>query len=147
MNHYYFHFKQFNTLKQYLVLLVLILLPAISLAYTFSEPVERNDWQVEYLVPPDAEFRNVKVLQAESGSIYITGRVRRDYGSGQHGGYVTVALFSSTSSTAGFTKTSPYLPLAGHHRRQGEYFRIDIPLVPNKTARIVLEYVKKEVAD
>ena len=139
-----FKYEQFYLLKRCIIFLILLAVSEVAVAFSLSEPVERNDWLIEYLAPPEVEFINVKIMQSESDSLYVSGRVRRALDLGQHGGYVTVALFAPGSSTAGFTKSSPYLPLAGHHRLHGEYFRLDIPLIPTKSAKIVMQYVKQE---
>lgn len=130
--------------KRSVLLLMLTLSPLASWAYTLSEPVERTDWPIEYRAPPEVEFLNVKVMQEKSNSIYLSGRVRRAYESGLHGGYVNVELFAPGSAIAGFSHASPYLPLASHHRSFGDYFRIDIPLIPAKNSKILLHYIKKE---
>lgn len=110
-----------------------------SLAASAFSIEERFDWPIEFYAPETATFKNVHLYQENDTSIYITGRVSRKLKSGSQGGYVLLSIVSG--NTVYYDKRSSYLRLGHIHRRlQGTNFRIDIPLVPIKGSRILLQY-------
>jgi len=128
-----------------LLALILWLVSSYSAAYGEAETEIRNEWAIDVEAPATATFLNVNVYQANRDSVYVAGRVRREFGSGSKGGYVMISLFHPRDSlTPYYQKTSNYLLLHSDRRSMGEYFRFDIPFIPDKSTRIVLRYFKKE---
>lgn len=130
--------------KKHILLMILFSIYVLPISGGFAagwgEPEIREDWKIEYFGPPTATLRSANVYQERpDDTIYVSGRLVRALKSGRAGGYILLSIMKD--NTVYFNARSEYLSLnAAHHRRQGSYFRINIPFIPVKGSRILLKY-------